>query len=133
LLAEDAVAEWRPFFAMVSLSVAHNGGANGKPGQMRVCYKADIVYGDMGRFSGDFLRHEVKGVNTRGFIYDLFMEKMCSILVWVICVQYLKLIQIFLWFFLLVAYGVEYVVKLGSASSNMTLVFHKSCNLIFFC
>jgi preprotein translocase subunit SecA len=82
LLATAAVEEWRPFFAMVSLSVAHNGGPNEKPGKMRECYKADIVYGDLGRFRGDFLRHEFKGENTRGFIYDLFMEKMLNVLSW---------------------------------------------------
>lgn len=70
VLAEDAVRDREDFYALFGLSVAHNNAKHGYDRGVKACYQHDIVYGTIGNFEFDYLKHriklaEVKG--TRGF------------------------------------------------------------------
>lgn len=66
VLAQDAIRARAEFYALFNLSVAHNN-ANPKYSKgIRDCYANDIVYGTIGNFEFDYLRHRVQLSNTKG-------------------------------------------------------------------
>ena len=68
MAAEDSAK--RKFFHMLSLSVSHNT-AFGSYNAVKECYKADIVYGDVGNFQFDLLNdYKYPGLRC-GRIFDI--------------------------------------------------------------
>jgi len=66
VLADDAVRERGDFYALFGLSVAHNNVDHEHKEGTRACYKHDIVYGTIGNFEFDFLRHRIKLSDVKG-------------------------------------------------------------------
>ena len=66
VLAQDAVRARADFYALFNLSVAHNNADLKYSKGVRDCYTNDIVYGTIGNFEFDYLRHRVQLLNTKG-------------------------------------------------------------------
>jgi preprotein translocase subunit SecA len=66
VLAEDAVRERGDFYALFGLSVAHNNPDHRDEHGTKACYGHDIVYGTIGNFEFDYLKHRVGLSEVRG-------------------------------------------------------------------
>uniref|UniRef100_A0A183CA19 Chloroplast protein-transporting ATPase n=1 Tax=Globodera pallida TaxID=36090 RepID=A0A183CA19_GLOPA len=63
-LARRDAESLKTFYGMFGLTVDHCTG--GLSAHYKKCYAADILYGDIGSFQGDILRHEFQSKNVRG-------------------------------------------------------------------
>ncbi|KAI3408204.1 hypothetical protein GPALN_012050 [Globodera pallida] len=63
-LARRDAESLKTFYGMFGLTVDHCTG--GLSAHYKKCYAADILYGDIGSFQGDILRHEFQSKNIRG-------------------------------------------------------------------
>lgn len=66
ILAEDAIRARSDFYALFNLSVAHNNADQRYVTGLKDCYLHDIVYGTIGNFEFDYLRHLMQFSNTKG-------------------------------------------------------------------
>lgn len=66
VLAQDAVKARSDFYALFNLSVAHNNANHGYVRGIKDCYASDIVYGTIGNFEFDYLRHRAELSKTKG-------------------------------------------------------------------
>ncbi len=64
-LAKRDANEWRPFYEMFNLTVSDTTREI-YDGQVKDCYKANIIYSDSANFQFDVLMHEFMQQNTRG-------------------------------------------------------------------
>ncbi|XP_070534409.1 uncharacterized protein [Ptychodera flava] len=65
LLAKRDSEEWKGFYSLLKLSVNHNIDKTDDDERL-ACYSADIVYGTVGAFAADILRHEFQQKYVRG-------------------------------------------------------------------
>ncbi|KAG5679169.1 hypothetical protein PVAND_008759 [Polypedilum vanderplanki] len=66
VLAQEGMNDRESFYAIFNISVGCNNFVRDYVRDMKECYKADVVYGTMGNFQGDYLRHGFENLNTRG-------------------------------------------------------------------
>ncbi len=66
VLALDAIKARSDFYALFNLSVAYNNSDPGYTKGTRDCYANDIVYGTIGNFEFDHLKHKMQSSNTKG-------------------------------------------------------------------
>lgn len=66
VLAEDAVKERGDFYALFGLSVSHNNPDQESEQRPKACYQHDVVYGTIGNFEFDYLKHRVGLSEIRG-------------------------------------------------------------------
>lgn len=66
VLAEDAVRDRGDFYALFDLSVAHNNLGHGQEKELEASYRHDIVYGTIGNFEFDYLKHRIRLSEVKG-------------------------------------------------------------------
>jgi preprotein translocase subunit SecA len=66
VLAQDAISARSDFYSLFNLSSAHNNQDHQYSKGGKDCYAHDIVYGTIGNFESDYLRHQVESLNTKG-------------------------------------------------------------------
>ena len=64
-LAKRDALERKTFYDYFNLNVAHNNDETSYTSGPKLCYQADIVYGNSSQFQFDLLRHEFSLLNTR--------------------------------------------------------------------
>jgi hypothetical protein len=65
VLATEGVDSEKDFFGALGISVATNNPDDSYKSSSRGCYKADVVYGNIGNFQFDYLRDYSEGLGTR--------------------------------------------------------------------
>ena len=66
ILAQDAIRARSDFYALFNITVAHNNADQEYSSGIRDCYAHDIVYGTIGNFEFDYLRHKTQLSNIKG-------------------------------------------------------------------
>jgi preprotein translocase subunit SecA len=66
VLATEGVDSTKKFFGVLGISVATNNPDDSYKSGGRECYKADVVYGNIGNFQFDYLRDFSEDLGTRG-------------------------------------------------------------------